>query len=402
MKIIIAPDSFKGSLSSEKAAEAIERGIKRCLPEAETVKIPIADGGEGTLESLIAATGGQKVPVRVTGPLGEPVDAEYGVIGGAGAGQESGEGGDAGSGRIAVIEMAKASGIVLVPADRLNPLKASTFGTGELIRHALNAGYRRFILALGGSATNDGGAGMLQALGMRLIGRDGKEIAPGAGGGALAGIAAIDAADFDPRIAEARFVIASDVQNPLIGPAGATHIFGPQKGATPEMLEILERGMTNWADLIERTTGVRLHDRPGAGAAGGISGAFMAFFPAETRRGIDVVIEYANMRYHLQGADLVITGEGRIDHQTASGKTPMGIAQEAGKFGVPTIALAGAVGDGIEPLYAEGIQAVFSIVRGPMSLGEAMEKAPELIEQTAEQIMRALLTGGKLKEKRGG
>lgn len=384
MKIVIAPDSFKGSISSEKAAEAIERGIKRCLPAAETVKIPIADGGEGTVDSLVAATGGRKVPVRVTGPLGEPVDAEYGILheqNGEGIGAEDG-------GPIAVIEMAKASGLDLVPGERRNPLAATTYGTGELIRHALDAGFRRFILALGGSATNDGGIGMLQALGMRLIGRDGRNV--GFGGGALAEITAIDDSAFDPRIAESRFIIASDVQNPLLGRNGATHVFGPQKGATPEMIETLERGMTHWADLIERKTGVRLHDRPGAGAAGGIGGAFLAFFPTEIRRGIDVVIAYTNLQRHLNGADLVITGEGRIDHQTASGKTPMGIAQEARKFGVPTIALAGSVGEGIEPLYAEGIRAVFSIVRGPMTLQAAMDNSAQLLEQTAEQIMRAL------------
>ena len=265
----------------------------------------------------------------------------------------------------------------------------TTFGTGELIRHALDAGFRRFILALGGSATNDGGAGMLQALGMRLIGRDGRDV--GFGGGALADIAAIDDSAFDPRIAASQFVIASDVQNPLIGPKGASHVFGPQKGATPEMIETLERGMIHWADMIEGKTGIRLHDKPGAGAAGGIAGAFLAFFPADIRRGIDVVIAYTKLQHHLREADLVITGEGRIDHQTASGKTPLGIAQAAQQYGVPTIALAGSVGEGIEPLYDGGIRAVFSIVRGPMPLQEAMEGAALLLEQTAEQIMRTLL-----------
>jgi glycerate kinase len=374
MKIIIAPDSYKGSISSKAAADAIERGIKRCLPDAVTIKVPMADGGEGTLDSLLAAAGGRRIPVRVTGPMGHPVDAEYGLLG---------------ERNVAVIEMAKASGLVLVTEKDRNPLTATTYGTGELIKHALDFGCRDFILALGGSATNDGGAGMLQALGSRLLDSSGEQV--GRGGGILSSVTSIDQGNWDPRIEQSRFVIASDVQNPLIGAEGATRIFGTQKGATPEMLEVLEQGMTTWANTIERSTGIRLHDQPGTGAAGGIGGAFLAFFPATIKRGIDVIIEHTRLREYLEGADLVITGEGRIDHQTTSGKTPMGIAQEAKNFGVPTIALAGSVGRGIEPLYAHGIQAIFSIVNGPMSLQMAMDEAAELLERTSEQIMRALL-----------
>jgi glycerate kinase len=384
MKIVIAPDSYKGSLSSMEAAAAMEKGIKRFMPDADTVKVPIADGGEGTLDCMVAASGGEKVSVTVTGPMGEPVEAEYGLLDG---------------GKIAVIEMAEASGLTLVPEERRNPLQATTYGTGELIRAALDRGCRHFILALGGSATNDGGIGMLQALGLRLTDRDGREIPPGAGGGQLGAIAAIDDRDFDARIRESRFVIASDVQSPLVGPHGATHVFGPQKGATPELIRVLEAGMTHWADLMAVHTGRRLHDEPGAGAAGGIGAAFLAFFPSAIRRGIDVVIEHSRLRDALQGADLVLTGEGQIDHQTAAGKTPMGIAQEARKFGVPTIALAGAVGTGIEALYPHGIAAVFSLVNRPMPLRQAMDEAAELLAQAAEQIVRAFCLGRGIGEK---
>jgi glycerate kinase len=379
MKIVIAPDSYKGSLSSTEAAAAMERGIKRFRPDADTVKVPIADGGEGTLDCLIASSGGEKVPVRVTGPLGEPVEAEFGLLRG---------------GEVAVIEMAEASGLTLVPEGELNPMKATTYGTGELIRAALDRGCRQFILALGGSATNDGGAGMLQALGLRLTDREGREVPQG--GGYLEKIAAIDDRDFDARIRESQFVIASDVQNPLVGPSGATHVYGPQKGATPEMVRELERGMVQWADVMAAHTGRRMHDEPGAGAAGGIGGAFLAFFPASIRRGIDVVIEHSRLRDELPGADLVLTGEGQIDHQTASGKTPMGIAQEAQKFGVPTIALAGSIGTGIDALYRHGICAVFSLVNKPMTLQQAMADADALLAQAAEQIVRTFCLGQRL------
>ncbi len=385
MNIVIAPDSFKGCLSSEAAASAIERGIRRALPEAGIVKVPMADGGEGTLDSLLASVGGRRIAMTASGPLGDPADAEYAILAGSGA---------------AVVEMAKASGLCLVPEERRDPLRASTYGTGQLIRAALDAGCRDFVLAVGGSATNDGGAGMLQALGLRLLDESGEALAPGVGGGDLARIAAIDDAAWDPRIAESRFVLASDVANPLLGPSGASRVFGPQKGASPAAVETLERGMTNWADVVARHTGARLHDMPGAGAAGGLAGAFLAFFAASMRRGIDVVLEVSPFREAVRGADLVITGEGRIDSQTASGKTPMGVAQEARKAGVPTIAIAGSVGPGIEALYPHGIEAVFSLVDGPMTLPEAMERAEPLLERAAERIVRAMRAVGGLRRGR--
>ncbi|MCM3760542.1 glycerate kinase [Alkalihalobacillus oceani] len=373
MKVIVAPDSFKGSVSAMGAAKAIEKGIKQYLPEAETVLIPVADGGEGTMDSLVAATGGKKVELEVTGPLGDPVRAAYGQLG---------------DGRTCVIEMADASGLYLIPPERRDPMKATTFGTGQLIKAALDAGCREFILAVGGSATNDGGSGMLQALGMKLLTKDGHEV--GFGGGELDQIATIDDREFDERITDSTFLLACDVQNPLIGPTGASHIFGPQKGATPEMVEILDKKLSHWADLVEAQTGIALHNKAGAGAAGGIGGAFQAFFSAEMRRGIDIVIEYTGLEEALAGADVVITGEGQIDYQTASGKTPMGVAQAAQKHGIPTVAFAGSIGKGIEELYQYGIQSVHSIVNGPMSLADAMNKAEQLLQQKAEQVIRTM------------
>lgn len=333
--------------------------------------VPVADGGEGTMESLVSATGGKKVHVNVQGPLNTLVKAEYGLLG---------------DGKTCVIEMASASGLCLVPQDQTNPLITTTYGTGQLIRTALDDGCRNFILAIGGSATNDGGIGMLQALGMRLLDSSGQSV--GFGGAELDRIKVIDDSQWDKRVAEATFIIASDVKNPLVGLDGASYVFGPQKGATPEMVEMLDQKMHSWADLVQTKKGIRLHDMPGAGAAGGLGGAFQAFFPAVMKRGIDVVIEYTRLSEHLQGADLVITGEGQVDFQTASGKTPMGVAQEAQKLGIPTIVLAGSIGRGIEVLYEYGIHSIHSIVNGPMTLQESMARAPELLAQKAEQVLR--------------
>ena len=375
VKIVIAPDSFKGSLSALKAAEAIERGVKKAAPDAQTVLVPVADGGEGTLDSLVSATDGRKVQVKVKGPLLEPVQAEYGVLG---------------DGETCVIEMACASGLCLLEPSRLNPMITTTYGTGELIKKALDDGCRKFILAIGGSATNDGGAGMLQALGMKLLDGEGQSIQ--AGGGALLELAKIDASDFDARIADSDFLIASDVQNPLIGKEGASHVFGPQKGATAEMVDQLDRNLKHFADLVEKQTGIRLHEMAGAGAAGGIGGAFQAFFPSKMSRGIDMVIEYTGLKEKLIGAECVFTGEGQMDNQTASGKTPMGVAQAAKREGIPVFALAGSVGQGIDVLYDHGITSVHSIINGPMALDVAMNRGAELLEQTAEQVTRTYIS----------
>lgn len=380
MKIIIAPDSFKGSLSAIAGAKAIDRGIKKVFAEAETVLLPIGDGGEGTMETLVAATGGKIIKVQVTGPLDNKVEAAYGVLG---------------DGVTCVIEMASASGLHLVPEEKLSPLQATTYGTGELIHQALEDGYSSFIIGLGGSATNDGGAGMLQALGVRLLSNSGDEI--GFGGGELQKVNKIDLTGFDQRISQSRFIIASDVQNPLIGPEGASHIFGPQKGASPKEIELLDINLKKWADEILEATTVRLHDKPGAGAAGGIGGAFQAFFPVEMRRGVDVVLDYIGLDQELQGTDLIITGEGRVDHQTVFGKTPLGVAQRANAKGVPTVILAGSVGKGTEVLHNFGVVSIFSIINTPMTLKEAMENAADLLEESAEQLVRSYFHKNKTK-----
>ncbi|QED48217.1 glycerate kinase [Cytobacillus dafuensis] len=376
MRIVIAPDSFKGSLTALEAAQAIERGVKKAVQGVKTVIVPVADGGEGTMESLVAATQGRMVELTVKGPLQDPVQAAYGILGDE---------------ETCVIEMARASGICLIDSTKLNPMDATTYGTGQLIKKALDDGLRKFILAIGGSATNDGGIGMLQALGMKLLDSDNQQV--GYGGGELSGVIQINDQHFDSRIAKCEFLIATDVQNPLVGKDGASHVFGPQKGATPEMVEVLDNNLLHWADLVEQKTGIRLHEKPGAGAAGGIGGAFQAFFPSKTKRGIDIVIEYSKLVEHLAGADCVFTGEGQIDFQTASGKTPMGVAEAAKKKGIPVFALTGSIGQGIEVLYQHGITSVYSIVNAPMTLQEAMTRGAELLEQTAEQVIRTYMIG---------
>lgn len=376
MKVVIAPDSFKGSLSAREAAQAIENGIKKADSNIQMVLVPVADGGEGTMDSLVAATNGKLVEVRSSDPFGNPVTASYGCLGNR---------------KVCVIELASASGICLVSKEQLNPMKASTYGTGEVIKQALDDGYREFILAIGGSATNDGGIGMLQALGMKLVDESGEVL--GEGGQALGKISAIDDHGWDKRISESNFLIASDVANPFVGENGASYIFGPQKGATEEMLKTLEAGMLNWAEVIKMHTGIEVHHLSGAGAAGGVGGALMAFFPSTIQRGVDVVLAYSELEQSLQHADLVITGEGKIDGQTAQGKTPMGVAQAAKQKGIPTIVLTGAIGEGIETLYQYGIESIHSIVNRPMTVMEAMDNASDLLAHASEQVIRAYRCG---------
>ncbi|GIN95371.1 glycerate kinase [Siminovitchia terrae] len=371
IKIVIAPDSFKGSISAFEASLAIEKGIKRSFPAAETITVPLADGGEGTMDTLMTATNGVKTAVTVTGPLGNPVEAFYGILGDR---------------KTCVIEMASASGLNLVPEQEQNPLVTTTYGTGELIRHALDKGFRSFILALGGSGTNDGGAGMLQALGMNIL--DNKRQRIGFGGGELSRVDKISLENFDPRINESDFIIASDVENPLVGRNGASFVFGPQKGATEDIAQILDQSLTHWADKVEEMTSVKLHNMPGAGAAGGIGGAFQAFFPSVTEKGAEVVMNYTKLRERLADADLLITGEGQVDFQTAFGKTPMRAALAAKNMGIPTIIIAGSVGKDIESLYRYGVVSVHSIMTRPMALDEAMRSASKLLEHTSEQVCR--------------
>jgi len=384
MKIVIAPDSFKESLSALQVAAAIEAGMREVWPDAQYVKVPVADGGEGTVQALIDATGGRRVEVGVTGPLGEPVDAFYGLVGG----------GSASDGLLAVIEMAAASGLESVPPARRDPRVTTTRGTGELILHALDAGARRFVLGVGGSATNDGGAGMLQALGVRMLDTDGREIGPG--GGPLAQLARIDVSGLDARVRASDFQVASDVANPLVGPNGASSIFGPQKGATPEMVAQLDANLRRFAAIVERDLGRDVAAVPGAGAGGGIAAAMMVFLNGRLRPGVEIVTEAVGLDAAVRGADLVVTGEGRIDGQTVNGKTPMGVARVAARHGVPVIAIAGSLARDAGAVHAHGVEAVSAAVTRPCSVAEALAAGEENLRNAARNVAALLKLGGRL------
>ncbi|WP_027469510.1 glycerate kinase [Deefgea rivuli] len=369
-KIVIAPDSFKESLSAKEVASIIASAFENILPHVELVQVPMADGGEGTLEALIDATNGQFHTATVRGPLGAPVTAQWGMLG---------------DGRTAVIEMASASGLALIAADARNPLLTSTEGTGELIRAALDAGARKFILAIGGSATNDGGSGMLRALGVQFLDTASAPLA--AGGAALADLAKIDLSGFDSRLLECEFEVACDVDNPLTGAKGASAIFGPQKGATPEMVKQLDAALSNYARIIRQQLGKDVEHIAGAGAAGGMGAAALAFFfRCRLRRGVDIVLDATGLAQHLSDADLVITGEGRLDGQTIFGKTPIGVAQLAKQFGLPVIGIGGCLREDVDEVYAHGIDAVFSCVHKAMSLQEALGDARENLQRTARNV----------------
>lgn len=379
MKIVIAPDSYKESLSALEAADAMERGFHSVFPEAEYKKMPMADGGEGTVQSLVDATKGKIEERIVTGPLGKQVKAFFGLMG---------------DGETAVIEMAAASGLHLVPAEDRNPLITSTRGTGEMISAALDFGVDHIIIGLGGSATNDGGAGMIQALGGRLLDEAGREI--GDGGGALSELAAIDLAGLDERLKNVQIEVACDVDNPLTGPRGASAIFGPQKGATPEMIELLDKNLSHFADVAEKALGKSFREIEGVGAAGGLGASLLAFLDAKLKRGIDIVLDAVSFDEAVKDADLVITGEGRIDSQTIYGKTPIGVAKAAKKYDVPVIGLAGSLSDDSDVVYEHGIDALFSIVPGVVTLPEAFEHAADYMERTARNIaasMKAMKSG---------
>lgn len=383
MNIIIAPDSFKGSLSAVAVADAIEQGIRAVAPDAELVRVPLADGGEGTAQALVDATGGRMIQERVLGPLREPVEAFFGVLGDDTTG---------------VVEMAAASGLALVPPERRDPRISTTYGTGQLIAAAMKHGCKKVIVAVGGSATNDGGAGMAQALGASLTDANGAQIGPGAA--ELLRLAKIDASHLDPAVEQVEFYIATDVSNPLIGPEGASTVYGPQKGATPEMIPELEAALTHYAQIIARDLKREVADRPGAGAAGGLGAGLMAFVGAQPRMGIAVVLEAVDFESYLEAADLVITGEGKIDPQTAYGKTLSGVGRLARRHGVPVVALAGIVAEEGDRLAEMGIDAAVSIVPGPMTEQQAMARAGLLVQAAAERVMRLILAGREVGEGR--
>ncbi|USH02850.1 glycerate kinase [Grimontia kaedaensis] len=378
MHVVIAPDSYKESLSAAEVAQAIENGFKTVLPAWRFTKLPMADGGEGTVQSLVDATGGSIIHIEVTGPLGAPVKGFFGLLG---------------DGETAVIEMAAASGLHLVPPAERNPLVTTSFGTGELIKAALNNGAKHLIVGIGGSSTNDGGAGMAQALGVKLLDEDGQVIS--FGGGALARLHTIDCSDVDSRLKSVKLEVACDVDNPLCGQKGASAIFGPQKGATPEMIRTLDANLAHYADIMKSELGSDVKNSAGAGAAGGMGAALMGIFNADLRPGIEIVMDAVNLSEQLKDADLVITGEGRIDSQTIHGKTPIGVARCAKQFNLPVIGIAGGITQDSVVVYDHGIDALFSVVSGACTLEDALANAKENVELTAQNIARTLKLGSR-------
>ncbi|MBU4227197.1 glycerate kinase [bacterium] len=370
MKIVVAPDSFKGSLTAIEVSDAIEQGIREVFPGAEIVKIPMADGGEGTVQCLINAVGGEILREKVTDPLGGEVLAHYGILGDK---------------KTAVIEMAEASGLTLVPENKRNPLITTTYGTGQLIKAALNQGCRKMIIGIGGSATNDGGAGMVQALDVRLLDKQDKEI--GFGGAELMNIHHIDISQMDQRISKLEILVASDVKNPLCGHSGATRIYGPQKGATEEMMVILEEALARFAHIINKALHKDVKDIPGAGAAGGLGAGLMAFLDAKLKPGIEIIIEAVKLEEAMKDADLVITGEGKIDIQTIYGKVPVGVAKIAKKYHVPVMAIGAIIDQDAEIVHKYGIDFLVKVSDPPMSLTEHKSKKVWLIKKSIVQFL---------------
>ncbi|QIA26867.1 glycerate kinase [Thermaerobacter sp. PB12/4term] len=379
-RVLVAPDSFKGSLTAEEAAAAMARGVARGWPGAAATQLPLADGGEGTAAVLVRATGGRWIRRRVTGPLGEPVEARWGLLG---------------DGQTAVVEMAAASGLLLVPPGKRRPLEATTTGTGELIRDALDYGCRRLLVAIGGSATTDGGTGMLAALGARFLDGAGRPLPPG--GGALTRLERIDLSGLDPRLRQVTIEVACDVDNPLTGPRGAARVYAPQKGATPEQVEILEAGLARLAGVAARTLGHDRRDEPGAGAAGGLGFALIAFLGARLRPGAELVMDAAGFDRHLEAVDLVLTGEGRTDAQTLAGKLVARVAARARRHGRPVVVISGAVDPEVEPALKErGIAALLAATPGPMPVRQAIAQAARNVEAAAARALALLRLGAGL------
>ena len=378
MKIILAPDSFKGSLTSLEVAEAMEAGIRRALPDADCTRIPMADGGEGTVQSLLAAVGGELISCSVKGPAGQKVAAAYGMLA------------DGGS---AVIEMAAASGLALVSGRSKNPLNTTSYGTGELIRDALDRGARKIILGIGGSATNDGGTGMAQALGVVFRDADGRIIREKGAGGMLHKIEAVDLTGLHAGLRRAQVLVACDVDNPLTGENGASRVFAPQKGADEDMVQTLDANLKHLAGVIERELGVDVDRVPGAGAAGGMGAGLLVFAGAELQRGIEIISKATSIETHLRSADLVLTGEGRVDFQTAFGKTPAGIARLAAEYGVPVVAIGGGLADDAGEVFNHGIGGLEPAVARDMPLDEALANSREYIANAAERVIRLITIG---------
>lgn len=373
MKIVIASDSYKGSCSTLEVADAIEKGIRKVREDVEIFKIPVADGGEGTVDALVLGMNGKYQEVEVLDPLGRKITAKYGIL----------------EDHVAVIEMSAASGLPLLKEQDLNPMITTTYGTGQLIQAAMEKGCRKILVGIGGSATNDGGVGMAQALGVSFRDRNGKEI--GFGGGELRKIQEIDSTNINPLLKKTEIIVMSDVTNPLCGENGASYIYGAQKGADQEMIKILDDNLRYYAQVIKFNIGKDIMDIPGAGAAGGLGAGLMAFCNAKLSSGIEKVLEITKIDDYLKDADLAITGEGRIDRQSIYGKVPIGVAKRAQEYNVPVIVVAGSIGKGASAVYDYGVNAFVDIVNKPMSLEESMKNAPYLIEQTVENIMRILV-----------
>jgi glycerate kinase len=373
MKVVIAPQAFKGGLSGPKTAMAIKEGVLAVFPHAEVSLMPIADGGDGTLQSLVDASGGRYIKSKIPGPLGCPTIAIWGVMGDE---------------KTAVIEMAKASGLALIPQGQLNPRKTTTIGTGVLIKEALDKGYRTIIVGLGGSATNDGGAGAAKGLGVIFKDSSGAELAPG--GAALSSLSSIDISDIHPALNESNIIIATDVTNPLCGPEGASMVYGPQKGASPLVVAELDTALANYQRIIKESLGIDLENRPGAGAAGGLGAGLIAFASASVRSGIQLVAEVLGLEKLLAEANLVITAEGQIDRSTLYDKAPIGVARMAKRFGVPVIAMAAVLGEGYQLVYEHGIDAVVSIGDGPMDTQESINRTYSLLVGATERSLRLI------------
>ena len=376
MRILIAPQSLKGSLTAAEAGSAIAQGVRAIFPKAEIDFVPIADGGEGTVQALVDASGGKIIQMTVTGPLGEPVSAFFGLMG---------------DGNTAVIEMAACAGLPLVPPEKRDPRITTTYGVGELIRAALDNGSRHFIIGIGGSATNDGGAGLVQALGAKLFDLQSREISRG--GAALATLAHISTTGLDPRLQQCTVDVACDVNNPLCGPMGASAVYGPQKGATPEMVEELDKVLAHYAQIIEKELGLSIQNIPGAGAAGGLGAGLMAFLHAKLRPGAQIIFEALSLEEHIKQADLVITAEGQIDAQTAYGKSVGAVAEIAKRYNLPVLAFAGSLGENYKVAYSLGVDAIEAIPDRPMTLNFAMENAARLIRDSAERACRLIRIG---------
>lgn len=384
MKIVVAPDSFKGSVTAIEACRAIATGISRVVPKAQIVEIPMADGGEGTVDALIASTGGRWRQVVVSGPLGEEVEATYGILGVP-------QGASNGEGKTAVIEMAAVAGLALVPEEKRNPLHTTTYGLGQLILDALGHSCRNFIIGIGGSVTTDCGTGFAQAIGVKFFDKSGTEITEPMTGGLMGRVAAVDISYLEPRIKQCSFIVACDVSNPLLGADGANRVYSPQKGADAKAVEILEANMTHIIGLIEQRCGKQVRDIPGAGAAGGLGAALCAFVGAKLKRGIDIVMRYSRFAEKIRSVDLIITGEGQIDETTACGKTISGIAAVAAEQSIPVIALAGSVGPGAEKVLETGVKAILRICSGPMSIEQAMQEGSRLLADAAERALRLVV-----------